>query len=1507
MSDSFNSAYLATRKDRHRSELDALLAEDEKYLKAQMPEPAKAPQAPKKDSPGIIQETKRAVVGGIQDAVYNVTHMADEFGGWLSENYMGIRKYQEPPAWAKSLDKKAPEYRKMERSLEEQTSLAGAVSGKRWDATKVTQPETTAGKVARGLVTFGTGFAATAALTGGVGGGVLANMGRGAATDFSATDPSEGNLSTLIMEVTKDDPFLGQEVFRMLSTDPNDNAAWNRSKNTLEGAGLGVVAEGLVKAVRWGVGKARGAGKDPVETFAKAPEPDLEKMANEPSFMRSMDASPVDTSKAPDLSLAEQIELVTGVTRTGPSKFQKALDMKAAIKEADEAAAVAAQPKGLELADGALPASRTPGNPDAFLSGSKEVKLEDPDAIPFDKGMQETQTPSFPEAWKLVEEDPAPRKLFLDPEDGSIVFAKEASTPQQLDLDLALPEVLKKTDHTPDERAMLESYKELQEKALKDAPAEATASRMPSAEAQEAAAKATKDVSLDERIAAAQARVDALADQDRDTTTAQKVLDNLLTKKDKETGLFDQASKLSAREADKLDSAGDPLVDAIAANNEKLLKAAGRHQGGFVSPSMLANMASMQAGAVTGYLSAEDDATFAERMSLAGFGALAGYGVKVGASKVLKSHERAIVDAPNPEVVRMARPEVANIAPLVAVKKTPVIRGAQVDTLVKAAREGGMEALAAEVKKSDFNFSRIDTEDDVKETIEAFSAVFEKETSLAKHGTQSFADMKELAEELGAGVESLKDLYKGTNNLGARVLAHRALLTASAEKVTGLAKLASTGDAEGILALRKHVALHAAIQAQMKGVQTEIARALGQFRITASSVDLAVNERHQLIQAMGGHDANIHFAKQLEAITDPKQLNAVIRKSWQARTKDALYEAWVNGLLSGPVTHAVNAVSNGLVAIASPAERLMAGMWGKVLRSGDEAVQMGEAKAQLFGMAEGFTDAIRITAHGMKALKTAGKETLQGNFSGAKEVIEDASGEFGNAWKAAATDMPVLDNAAYGTREYDLQASAISAASMGLDGKAVPGMVADGLGALIRTPGRLLTTADEIFKTIHYRGELKAQAYRQATAEGLHGDAMFKRIAELVEDPTPEVSGLALDAARKGTFTAPLGDKGQKWANAIRATPGGRWLAPFIRTPTNILKFVGVRTPGLNLLADSVKADFAAGGARRDMMLARTTMGGVLYAVAGYMAAQGVITGGGEKINSAERLGGWQPYSVKVGDTYVAYNRMDPFGLFLGLAADVVDISGHLDASDVDDLAIMAVLSIQRNLTSKTYVSGIIQALDAFQNPEGGVEKYLQGMLASTVPAVVNAVRKEEDPLVREVWTFVDALRNRIPGLSKDLPPKRNVFGEPISVVGGLGPDIVSPFRTTEASTDPLAQELARLNIDLRQPPKTLPVASGAKAIDLTPEQYDKLVETAGVLFKQSMESLLEDPSYSTLTEGDDDFQDGKEKVIQQRHARAKMIATRKLLAEDEDLRKQWEQSKKEAASALSGQPTLPF
>ena len=867
-----------------------------------------------------------------------------------------------------------------------------------------------------------------------------------------------------------------------------------------------------------------------------------------------------------------------------------------------------------------------------------------------------------------------------------------------------------------------------------------------------------------------------------------------------------------------------------------------------------------------------------------------------------------------------SRPEVANVAPLKAnalpPKVMPKIASAKVKEMMDLAVKGDYSSVTDILKKSDFNMNHIDTPEQVKELIDGFSGVFAKQYDLAKHGVQTHVQLKQLADETGTGLDALKRTYQGTDNLGAAIYGHRTLLAASAEKVNSLARIAMTGDAEAILALRKHVSLHAAIQGQVKGIQTEVARALSQYRISAKSVDLSVSERNALIDAMGGHKANIEFAQKLSDIVDPVKLNAVIRGSALARGKDALFEGWINGLLSSPATHVVNAVGNSLTAVNTVAERYTAAMIGKVLRTGPDAVQTTEVKAQMFGMIEGFKDAVSITNEGLQAMRRAAGQAVTGDTKGARATLTENSNEFGGMWQSAAKNEPVLDSAAYATKP--IADDAFTASNFGMDPNSLIGAFTDGLGSLIRLPGRALTTSDELFKTIHYRGELRAQAYRMARGEGLSGDALFTRIATLIENPTPGLRAQAMNSAREGTFTTPLGQKGAALQNLTMNVPGARYIMPFIRTPINLMKYTGVRTPGLNLLAESVRAEFKAGGARRDIMLAKTAMGGTFYALGATLATQGVIVGGGEKNQSAEKLGGALPYSVKVGDKYYAFNRFDPFGAFLGISADMADISGHIGTDESDNIAAMATLAISRNLVSKTYLSGLVEFLATVNSgSEQKWQSFIQRQAATFVPfsALTGAVRREFDPEVKEIWTVLDAVKAKIPGFSESVEPHVNVFGENVHYKGGLGPDIASPIYTSEKSSDPAASEIARLNLDIRSPSRIIGTGSGSSGVQLNPQQYTKYMRFLGKGsngdngFKADVTKMVQSQRYQKLPEDPDNNQyvEAKEKSIQMLFDAHKRRAQNLLLASDPQLMSAFRQNMQNKGNALTGRPVLGF
>src|SRR3546814_14481858 len=79
-------------------------------------------------------------------------------------------------------------------------------------------------------------------------------------------------------------------------------------------------------------------------------------------------------------------------------------------------------------------------------------------------------------------------------------------------------------------------------------------------------------------------------------------------------------------------------------------------------------------------------------------------------------------------------------------------------------------------------------------------------------------------------------------------------------------------------------------------------------------------------------------------------------------------------------------------------------------------------------------------------------------------------------------------------------------------------------------------------------------------------------------------------------------------------------------------------------------------------------------------------------------------------------------------------------------------------------------------------------------------------------------MSSRMPGQSDNLLPKRDVWGQPITSEGGVGPDILSPIWTRTDRRDPVTEEALRVGATVTPPQKG----------NLTPEQYDRLQEVAG-------------------------------------------------------------------------------
>jgi hypothetical protein len=376
---------------------------------------------------------------------------------------------------------------------------------------------------------------------------------------------------------------------------------------------------------------------------------------------------------------------------------------------------------------------------------------------------------------------------------------------------------------------------------------------------------------------------------------------------------------------------------------------------------------------------------------------------------------------------------------------------------------------------------------------------------------------------------------------------------------------------------------------------------------------------------------------------------------------------------------------------------------------------------------------------------------------------------------------------------------------------------------------------DELFKAIGYRMELRALAMRDGIKQGLKGDDLARHIQGVINDPPEEFALKAIDTARYQTFTKPLGTMGKEVQDIARTHPAFRIIMPFIRTPSNIVKFAAERSP-FGLLFKDVRDSLRKGGIERDIASSRIMMGSGLGGAITAMAAEGHITGAGptdSRLRAALYRTGWQPYSLKIGDKYYAYSRLEPLGMLLGINADFAEIAGQIGDVEATEIAAGITGSIAKNLISKTYLRGLSELVQAVHDPDRYGERYIQNFIGTVVPTGIAQIARSEDPILRDAQSLLDKIKSRVPGYSETLPARRNLWGEPIMLSGGLGPDAVSPIYTSEATPSKIDREIVRLEAGIDMPERNI------GGVELTPERYWEFVEMAGKPAKAILDTLV--------------------------------------------------------------------
>lgn len=788
------------------------------------------------------------------------------------------------------------------------------------------------------------------------------------------------------------------------------------------------------------------------------------------------------------------------------------------------------------------------------------------------------------------------------------------------------------------------------------------------------------------------------------------------------------------------------------------------------------------------------------------------------------------------------------------------------------------------------NHARINTPDDVHALIQTMADSDAEAIDVARRGV---VPNEQTVKESAAQFQNLEDLIgRQPGPMSAsEAVAARKVLTASGEQLLGLAAKAGADGATpaDLFAFRRAMQVHYAIQSEVIAARTETARALQSWAIPAGSDKMRADQIAELLGQGGGQDT-VTMAKMLGTLANnPSGLNQFVQQSLRGKVKDALFEAWINGLLTSPKTHVVNVLSNTLTTFWQIPERFLAAGISNAFMGGE--IKMGEAAASAFAMARGVRDGAALVSRG-------------GNDPSVAHLFEAFSKQ----------ERP------YGT--------AISSGAFDISSDSPLGFGIDMLGKLIRTPGAALDAEDKFFKAVNYRMELHALAYRQASEEGLEGKQLAQRMTDIAANPPENIKLEAIDRAHINTFTKKLGATGQAFTSLVNKIPGARLVVPFIRTPANILKFTFARTP-LAFASSAIRADIAAGGARAAQAHARIGMGSMVMLGFGSLAAEGVLTGAGPMGSPDETRPlranmlrtGWQPYSVKIGGRWWRYNRLEPIGMLVGMSADIAEVLGHIGDEEATQVVAAGAVAFAQNMASKTWAQGAFDALAAIDpnNPDSDPGKWLQGQAAGTIPfsGFLRNLDQAVDPVLREPRTTQDGpfaqqylgdlprpvaeflnvtinqYRKTIPGLSNDLPPRRDLWGNPISTASGLGwvYDFLSPVGGTAATDDPVDQMMIDNRIKVALPERAI---GGVK---LTGDEYSAYVQMAGEPAKKYLDKLVNSAGFKRLSDGPEG---AKALIVNSIISKFRKSAADQMLVKFPQVRQRWIANKQQQRQQLT-------
>jgi hypothetical protein len=437
---------------------------------------------------------------------------------------------------------------------------------------------------------------------------------------------------------------------------------------------------------------------------------------------------------------------------------------------------------------------------------------------------------------------------------------------------------------------------------------------------------------------------------------------------------------------------------------------------------------------------------------------------------------------------------------------------------------------------------------------------------------------------------------------------------------------------------------------------------------------------------------------------------------------------------------------------------------------------------------------------------------------------------------------------------------------------------------------------DEVTKFLGYRAELYANAFRasekakrQARLDGKTGDEVedigLKAMGDMFANTPKEVEDVATDFSHMLTFSRALTGKAKAIQELASESLIGRINLPFVKSPIWVSS-ESMQNSMIAPLSSQWRKDMAAGGATRELAMAKWAMGSGIMIGAGSYVADGRITGGGpanQNLRAVYLASGWRPYSFVFSDgewdqefvaflgkmrmdpsigqdgkLYVPFRGLDPIAGSLAMVADAVEYARYEDDQDlVAQVVLGAVWGLYNYVGQQPWLTALSSVTGAFsstiENPKasfkaaiesilsGGATYAIEGSPAGIFSSARGAVARIVDPAAKDVAAdpnedmitkaarqAINKYRSKTPGLSEDLPDRYDMFGDPEYRDDPSNPGLssLSGIRYQESKQRTSDKIIISLGLPIQKPKRIIDV--GDVKVKITPEEYQYWLSRIG-------------------------------------------------------------------------------